>query len=134
MASTPPLSSGKSVQEPRSSVNLAPKASSQETSDLETGAVDEKLPQKNSNVNEINWENDDDPENPLNWGSSRKWRNLGVISVMSLTTYIPNPFVLPFPSTAHNQLTYAPQTIILDHVRTCHPTSDDSFPLFFHQH
>jgi hypothetical protein len=100
MASTSPPSTGQTVQDPQNNVALDPKAPSQDSSDLEAGAVVEKLQQKNNNVGEINWETDDDPANPVNWSPSRKWRNLGVISIMSLTTYIPNPLILLFHLTA----------------------------------
>lgn len=55
------------------------------TSDLEAGPVNEK-----DDVNQVNWENDDDSANPLNWSPAHKWKNLGIISIMSLATYVPN--------------------------------------------
>jgi hypothetical protein len=91
-------SSEKEIQDPHSHVNLDLKASSLATSDLEAGPVADKLQPKNINGTEINWETDDDPSNPLNWSPSRKWQNLGVISIMSLTTYISTLFFSSSPA------------------------------------
>lgn len=33
----------------------------------------------------VDWENDDDPENPLNWPNGRKW---GIISILSLMCFL----------------------------------------------
>lgn len=98
MASTPSLSSETGSTEPKSPQALAITDSpSDDTSDLETGSKEEKHKSKND-VSQVNWENDDDPANPLNWGPFPKWKNLGVISIMSLATYVPtSPLVLLRP-------------------------------------
>jgi hypothetical protein len=80
-------STGKEIRDADKHLSLDPRASSQDISDLEAGMTDEKLPSKTRDTEEINWESDDDPANPLNWSPFRKWQNLGVISIMSLTTY-----------------------------------------------
>lgn len=36
--------------------------------------------------NTIDWDGDDDPQNPRNWPESKKWFNIGVLSVLSLIT------------------------------------------------
>lgn len=33
----------------------------------------------------VDWENDDDPENPRNWPNGRKW---GIISILSLMCFL----------------------------------------------
>ena len=50
---------------------------------LETGSVDKKT----KNPNEINWAGDNDQLNPRNWPVGKKWLNLSVISIMTLSTY-----------------------------------------------
>jgi hypothetical protein len=77
------------VPEPKIQEDLSPRdSSSHDVSDLEAGPTSEKHLSK-GDVNQVNWETDGDSANPLNWGPSLKWQNLGVISIMSLATYIP---------------------------------------------
>jgi len=93
MASSRSIPSPGEIQEPEVEEKSNPDdASSPEVSDLEVGPVDGKSEPK-SNINEISWESDDDPSNPKNWSSSRKWQNLGVISIMSLTTSVITSFL-----------------------------------------
>ena len=68
---------------------------SRDSSDLEAGATDEKQPKNDPNL--VNWETEQDSANPLNWSPSLKWRNLGIISIMSLATYILIPFLPKTP-------------------------------------
>jgi hypothetical protein len=88
--------SGAKLQEAKFLEDVNPKDSSHGVADLEAGPVDQKL-ESESDINEVNWESDDDPANPVNWGTSRKWRNLGVISIMSLTTSVKSffPSIIP---------------------------------------
>ncbi len=39
------------------------------------------------NLNEVNWDGDDDPLNPMNWKASKRWLNLLVIAMMAFITY-----------------------------------------------
>jgi len=87
MASTQSINSGVEVHEPKVQEDSDPKNSSPEVSDLEAGRVDAKSEPKND-INEISWDSDDDASNPRNWSASRKWQNLGVISIMALTTSV----------------------------------------------
>jgi hypothetical protein len=48
--------------------------------------VKDGFPEKLPSPNKVNWENDNDPQNPMNWSSSVKWQNLGVISAMAFIT------------------------------------------------
>jgi hypothetical protein len=59
-----------------------PRASSHDTSDIEAVPADGKVPSND----EVNWDGANDQMNPMNWGTSRKLQNLGIISVMSLST------------------------------------------------
>lgn len=34
----------------------------------------------------VYWENDQDPENPLNWPNGRKWGIIGILSFMCFLT------------------------------------------------
>ena len=54
--------------------------------------VDEEMDVVKSSVekpssNEVNWDGDDDPLNPMNWKASKRWLNLLVISMMAFITY-----------------------------------------------
>lgn len=37
----------------------------------------------------VDWEGEDDPENPLNWSSRRKAINVACISCLTFVTYVP---------------------------------------------
>ena len=34
----------------------------------------------------VTWDGPDDPQNPMNWPSSTKWLNIGILSVLSIIT------------------------------------------------
>jgi hypothetical protein len=86
MGSTLSPSSEIEAIEPKLQESLdAEDSTSHYISDLEAGSVHEK-PESENNTNLVSWETYKDPANPLNWSPSRKWQNLGVISVMSLAT------------------------------------------------
>lgn len=36
--------------------------------------------------NAVGWDGPDDPNNPLNWSMTRKWSNIGALSLMTLLT------------------------------------------------
>lgn len=72
------------------------------SSKLETGPVDENGPAPN----QVNWDNDTDPSNPMNWTPSLKWRNLGIISVMSFATYVLLHFVTSLYSLDHHLINH----------------------------
>jgi hypothetical protein len=42
--------------------------------------------EKGITTSDVNWDGDDDQLNPMNWAATRKWGNLSIISVMSLST------------------------------------------------
>ena len=48
---------------------------------------DVKISVQRPNLNEVNWDGDDDPLNPMNWKASKRWLNLLVIAMMALITY-----------------------------------------------
>jgi hypothetical protein len=54
------------------------------TPDIST--VEEGSPAEKSRPNVVNWDNEDDPQNPVNWKTFRKRKNLAVISAMSVAT------------------------------------------------
>jgi hypothetical protein len=35
----------------------------------------------------VDWEGEDDPENPQNWPTLWKWGNIGLISMITIITY-----------------------------------------------
>jgi len=56
----------------------------------------EKLAAKDLNL--IDWAIDD-PERPLNWSNTKKWRNLGIISFFRLLTPLASSMVAPATNT-----------------------------------
>lgn len=34
----------------------------------------------------VDWDNDEDPENPINWTQKKKWKNLTIVSLITLIT------------------------------------------------
>jgi hypothetical protein len=39
----------------------------------------------------VDWDGPDDTMNPLNWSLERKWVNMGLISAITLLTYVEDP-------------------------------------------
>lgn len=37
----------------------------------------------------VDWESSYDLDNPMNWGITKKWVNIGIISVITFLTYVP---------------------------------------------
>lgn len=46
----------------------------------------EIVPTTDPNV--VNWDGPDDPENPLNWPSKRKWTNIGLLALITTLTFV----------------------------------------------
>jgi hypothetical protein len=42
--------------------------------------------EQKSDPNEVGWAGDDDPNNPYNWNPSKKWFNIGILSLVTLIT------------------------------------------------
>ena len=62
--------------------------------DLEKDAVlgGEKAAGPNTSEFEVGWANEEDPANPLNWTSRKKWSNIAILSAITfLTSVIPSP-------------------------------------------
>ncbi|KAK7734328.1 hypothetical protein SLS57_000020 [Botryosphaeria dothidea] len=45
--------------------------------------------------NLVGWDGDDDPENPLNWTSKKKWTNLALLSLVTLITPLASSMFAP---------------------------------------
>lgn len=39
-----------------------------------------------SNKYVVDWDSDSDPENPINWTQKKKWKNLTIVSLITLIT------------------------------------------------
>ncbi|KIN09066.1 hypothetical protein OIDMADRAFT_37964 [Oidiodendron maius Zn] len=63
----------------------------EDISALGTASVDKKT----KNPNEINWAGENDQLNPRNWPVGKKWLNLSVISVMTLSTPLASSMFAP---------------------------------------
>ena len=63
---------GKEVTGPESSPSISEK-------DLR-----ESKAERTPDPNIVDWDGDDDPQNPLNWPSAKKWRNIAVVASLAL--------------------------------------------------
>ncbi|KAH6884115.1 major facilitator superfamily domain-containing protein [Thelonectria olida] len=50
---------------------------------------------QNSDPNAVGWDGPDDPKNPMNWSSARKWSNIGALSLMTLLTPLGSSMFAP---------------------------------------
>jgi len=60
---------------------------------------EEKALSTDPNVIVVDWDGPDDPENPLNWPSSRKWSAMLVIAAMCFLTPLASTLIAPAAST-----------------------------------
>lgn len=67
--------------------NTAKTAESTLEKDFEIEPTSEKAVDE-SDPNEVWWDGPDDPANPLNWTSKRKWGNIAILSLVTLITYV----------------------------------------------
>jgi hypothetical protein len=44
-------------------------------------------------LNVVDWEGPDDPENPMNWSTKEKWRNASMLAIMTLITSVVLPLL-----------------------------------------
>jgi hypothetical protein len=42
--------------------------------------------EEGGDINVISWDGEDDPQNPINWTSRKKWTNVGIISSITFVT------------------------------------------------
>lgn len=94
----------------KKSLEMEQKTPSRASSDIEKQPLDveQTPPQENpptqvKDVNQISWDSDTDQDNPMNWPPARVWKNLGIISVMTFSTYA-NHFPFPPFSFSHRPL------------------------------
>lgn len=45
--------------------------------------------------NVVDWDGDDDPDNPYNWSKKKKWMNIGILSALTLLTPLGSSFFAP---------------------------------------
>jgi hypothetical protein len=65
----------------------SPRTSSSDNHSPDIVKIEETFPDiKSPPPNQVNWDGENDPQNPVNWGASVKWKNLGVISAMAFVT------------------------------------------------
>lgn len=57
-------------------------------SDIEAPPVQPVVSEKEANPDLVDWDGPDDPENPFNWPSYKKWRQLMFMSVNTFLTYV----------------------------------------------
>ena len=64
-----------------------PRTSSLGNRSIDPVKVEEGFPHDTSQPpNQVIWDSDNEPHNPVNWKASLKWKNLGIISSMSFVT------------------------------------------------
>ncbi|KAJ5915839.1 MFS transporter [Penicillium verhagenii] len=62
-------------------------SSSSSSSGTTPGKLESATPsEKVFDPNLVDWDGDDDPENPRNWSTRTKWANIGIISILALIT------------------------------------------------
>lgn len=44
-------------------------------------------------ISVVDWDGPNDPNNPTNWSSSRKWTVIGLVSFNTFNAYVPLPSV-----------------------------------------
>lgn len=57
-------------------------------SDIEAPPVQPMISEKEANPDLVDWDGPDDPENPFNWPSYKKWRQLMFMAVNTFLTYV----------------------------------------------
>lgn len=63
-------------------VERLPSDSSERASDREKTEVKSEVQQQDPNI--VDWDGPDDPENPLNWSTSRKTASIVIVSLTAL--------------------------------------------------
>lgn len=79
------------MSDPNNGKSVSSPAPSLDDSKLESGVVKEEVILPSI----VGWDGDNDPLNPMNWTSKKKWTNLGTISVMALITPIASAMFAP---------------------------------------
>jgi hypothetical protein len=64
-----------------------PSSTSQEMS-LEEEMPKENVAAETPDPNIVDWDGPDDPKNPMNWSSFRKWTTIGLVSTITFVTYV----------------------------------------------
>jgi hypothetical protein len=76
----------------------ASRTSSDETrqspEDVEKNGVETVDGEGDSNI--VWWDGDNDPANPMNWSTAKKWTNVGIVSAITFIVFVTISFDLPF--------------------------------------
>lgn len=72
-------------------------ATVQSSQDME---ADDDHTNKTKNSNTVDWADEKDESNPLNWTVGEKWRNVAVVVLMTLNTYV---YQNPIPYEKHDK-------------------------------
>lgn len=65
-------------------ISRAPSTSASETVNEEQQSRQEQSQDEDANL--VWWDGEDDPENPMNWSTKKKWSNLGLMSCVTFIT------------------------------------------------
>ena len=68
-------------------VDLEAGRSSDSTADKKEADVSEK-PAVPVDPNVVDWDGPDDPENPINWPTGKKWTNISIMAAITFLTYV----------------------------------------------
>ncbi|KAI1102348.1 MFS general substrate transporter [Jackrogersella minutella] len=63
--------------------------------DVETGTYNREGSPDEKDSNIVDWDGPNDPQNPMNWPDSRKWLNIGIISIMTIVTPLGSSMFAP---------------------------------------
>lgn len=80
------------LQDVEKTANLAVEVSASRGAGADTEKVasqmskNETHAEEDRNLDLVEWDGEDDPENPYNWSKTRKWINGGLVSAMTFVT------------------------------------------------
>ncbi|KAB2570312.1 Efflux pump rdc3 [Lasiodiplodia theobromae] len=76
-------------------ISRAPSTSASETVNGEQQNRQEQGQSQDEDANLVWWDGDDDPENPMNWSTKKKWSNLGLMSCVTFITPLASSMFAP---------------------------------------
>jgi hypothetical protein len=84
---TPPQHASSNLDVEKGTESNARSAHSEErTSDKDAPAAENISEARDPHI--VDWDGDDDPENPLNWSTAKKWNLIAVLAAVTLVTYV----------------------------------------------
>lgn len=51
--------------------------------------IEDRIQDESDDISVVDWDGPNDPSNPMNWSSSRKWTAIGLVSFNTFNAYVP---------------------------------------------